>query len=865
MMQAASPARAAWCSMPPAAHDAATGLTEAEASARLRRDGPNELPRSGRRSVARIVLDTVREPMFALLLGAGGLYFALGDPAEAALLAAFACLSVGIAVVQEARTERALEALRDLSSPRALVIRDGQRRRIPGREVVVGDLLVLAEGDRLAADGVLLEAAALEVDESLLTGESVPVRKSVAAPGHATTDERRPSGDDLPFVYSGTLLVRGQGLARVTATGGATELGRIGRALGDIEREPPRLRAETARLARIFAALGIALSLLAAVLYGLSRGDWPEAALGGIALAMSMLPEELPLVLTVFTVMGAWRIARVGVLTRRAAAIEALGAATVLCADKTGTLTQNRMAVAELRDAHGAVLRLDADGVFHLAPWARSLVALAARASSDAAFDPMERALHVLAAEAGVADGMGTAVRDYPLDAGLAAMGRAWSLPEGGAMIAVKGAPEAVVRLCRLPLPAAEAALAAAAEMAGHGLRVLGLAEARLGPDRPLDGQLTDAALVFRGLVALADPLRPSVPEAVRLCRTAGIRIAMITGDHPATAAAIARKAGLADAPVATGADIAALDEAAFRARVQDIAVFARVLPEQKLRIVEALKAAGEVVAMTGDGVNDAPALKAAHIGIAMGQRGTDVAREAAAVVLLDDDFGDIVGTIRTGRRIFDNLRKAMGFVLAVHIPIAGLAFLPLALGLPPLLGPVHIAVLEMVVDPVCSIAFEAEPEEADVMSRPPRAPAAPLLSAPLVAWSALQGVLGFAAPGGAYVLGLWRDLPEDELRSFVFAALVLTAVALTLVNRSFAASPLAALRRPNTTLAVVLAGAGLILLLVLLVPPLAALFRFGPLRAGELLLAVAAALGVLLLLQAVKPVFAAHARPQRG
>ena len=848
-----------------ATEDPPAGLSEAEAQARLRRDGPNELPRGGRRSVARILLDTLREPMFALLLGAGGLYFALGDPAEAALLAAFACLSVGIAVVQEARTERALEALRDLSSPRALVVRDGQRRRIPGREVVIGDLLVLAEGDRLAADGILLEAMALEADESLLTGESVPVRKSVAASSHAAAEARRPGGDDLPFVYSGTVLVRGQGLARVTATGGATELGRIGHALGAIEREPPRLRAETARLARRVAALGIGISVLAAVLYGLLQGNWVEAALGGIALAMAMLPEELPLVLTVFTVMGAWRIARVGVLTRRAAAIEALGAATVLCTDKTGTLTQNRMAVAELRDADGAVLRLDADGAAGLAPWAKSLAGLAARASADAAFDPMERALHALAAEAGAADGAGSSVRDYPLDDGLPAMGRAWSLPGGGTMIAVKGAPEAVVRLCRLPPLAAEAALAAAAEMAGRGLRVLGLAEARCGPGVSLDGGLADTALVFRGLVALADPLRPSVPEAVRLCRSAGIRIAMITGDHPATAAAIARKAGLADAPVATGAELAALDDAAFRARVQEIAVFARVLPEQKLRIVEALKAAGEVVAMTGDGVNDAPALKAAHIGIAMGQRGTDVAREAAAVVLLEDDFGDIVATIRTGRRVFDNLRKAMGFVLAIHIPIAGLAFLPLALGLPPLLGPVHIAFLEMVVDPVCSIAFEAEPEEADVMSRPPRAPAAPLLSARLVAWSVLQGAVGFAAPAGAYLLGLWRGLPEDELRSFVFAALVLTAVALTLVNRSFAASPLAALRRPNTTLAVVLAGAGLILVLVLLVPPLAELFRFGPLHADDLVLAVVAAFGVLIVLETVKPLFAAPARGRAG
>ena len=324
------------------------GLSEADAAGRLRRDGPNELPQAGRRSIPRVMADVVLEPMFALLIGAGLLYLVLGDPAEAALLFAFASLSVLIAVVQEVRTERALDALRNLSSPRALVIRGGTRRRIPGREVVRGDLLVLAEGDRVPADAVLARAEALEADESMLTGESVPVRKAArVGAGRADTPdgELRPGGDDLPLVFSGTLLVRGQGLARVTAIGAATELGRIGSALGGIEREPPRLRAQTTRLVRILAIVGIAISLLAALLYGLALGDWQRAALGGIALAMSMLPEEIPLILTVFTVMGARRIARVGVLTRRAAAIEALGAATVLCTDKTGTLTQNRMGV----------------------------------------------------------------------------------------------------------------------------------------------------------------------------------------------------------------------------------------------------------------------------------------------------------------------------------------------------------------------------------------------------------------------------------------------------------------------------------------------------------------------------------------
>ncbi|MBU8541433.1 cation-translocating P-type ATPase [Falsiroseomonas tokyonensis] len=832
------------------------GLSSVEARARLIRDGPNELPHGGRRSVLRIVLDTAREPMFALLLGAGVLYAMLGEPAEAALLIGFAGLSVTIAVVQEARAERALDALRDLSSPRALVLRDGERRRIPGREVVVGDLLLLAEGDRVAADAMLLRATALEADESLLTGESLPTRKAPVPAGAPPPD------DNAHLVHSGTVIVRGEGLARVAATGAASELGRIGRALGGIEREPPRLRVETTRLVRIVAALGIAISLLAALLYGLVLGDWVEAALGGIALAMAMLPEEFPLVLTVFTVMGARRIARVGVLTRSAAAIETLGATTVLCTDKTGTLTQNRMAVAEIREAGGAALRLEAGATGSSLPaWTASLATLAARASGDAAFDPMERALHDLATAGIATGGAGIALREYPLETGRPAMGRLWlsERGEGGTVLAVKGAPEAVVRLCRLPPTAAGAAMAAAAEMAGQGLRVLALAEARLAPGEPPPMKLEEAALTFRGLVALADPLRPSVPEAVRLCRSAGIRIVMITGDHPATAAAIAGAAGLDAAPLATGPEIAALDDAAFAARVRDIAVFARIRPEQKLRIVEALKAAGEIVAMTGDGVNDAPALKAAHIGVAMGQRGTDVAREAAAVVLLDDDFGDIVRTVGAGRRIFDNLRKAMSFVLAVHLPTAGLAFLPLLLGLPPLLGPVHIAFLELVIDPVCSLAFEAEPQEAEAMARPPRDPSSPLLSGRLLAWSVVQGLVALAAPGGVYVAFAWQGMPQDELRSLVFATLVLTAVALTLVNRTFSASPLAGLRRPNPTLVAVLFGAAAILAGALLTP-LSALFRFGPLHPADLAMAIGAALAVLLTLEALKPAIASRA-----
>jgi Ca2+-transporting ATPase len=810
------------------------GLSGAEASAQLLRDGPNELPQARGGSLLRTARDVGGEPMFVLLLAAGALYLLLGDTAEAALLFVFATLSVVIAVVQELRTERALAALRDLSSPRALVLRGGVPVRIPGREVVAGDLVLLAEGDRVPADATLLEASALEVDESLLTGESVPVAKA-------------PSDDAAARVFSGTLVVRGRGQAHVTATGGRTEIGRIGHALGGIEREPPRLRAQIGRLVRVFAVLGLGVSVLATLVQGWIGGDWAAAALGGIALAMAMLPEEFPLILTVFTVMGARRMARAGVLARRAAAIEALGAATVLCTDKTGTLTENRMALAEL------AMPGTAEAPHHMddaaaPPWAIALAQAAAMASRADGVDPMDRALVAAARRLDPDHAVGELVHDYPLQDGMPVMAQAWRQADG-LLVAAKGAPEAVLRLAGPGLHGADVAAA----MAARGMRVLAVAEARLPARAQLPERLQDVPLVLRGLVGLADPLRASVPDAVRDCRAAGIRIVVITGDHPATAAAIARQAGLAEAPIVTGATLDALDQAAFRTAVREAAVFARILPAQKLRIVAALKADGEVVAMTGDGVNDAPALKAAHIGIAMGGRGTDVAREAASVVVLDDDFGSIVRTMRLGRRIFDNLRKAMGFVVAMHVPIAGLALLPPLIGLPPMLLPVHIAFMEMIVDPVCSIAFEAEPEEADVMRRKPRDPEGPLLPGALLAWSLAQGAVALAAVGSVMALSLRAGAPAEVARSQAFLALVLSAIGLILVNRAFGASILEAVRRPNAALGWVLLPVALLLAAVLAAPPLAGVFSFGPVGWTGLAAAATAAIALVLLLEFLK------------
>lgn len=825
-----------------------TGLTAVAASERLVADGPNELPRAGRRSALRIVLEVLREPMLALLLVGGVAYLLLGDLTEALVLLGFATFSVAVTVIQETRTEHVLEALRDLSSPRALVIRDGARVRVAGREVVRDDLLVLEQGDRIAADAVLVDANDLQTDESLLTGESLPVGKIVADAGDGT---HRPGGDGQPFVYAGALIARGSGIARVLATGPHSEIGRIGQSLATLDTEAPRLRRETTRIVTWCAIGGGVIALLVVLLYGLLRGSWIEAVLAGIAIGMSMLPEEFPVVLTVFLAMGAWRIGKVGVLTRRAAAIETLGSATILCTDKTGTLTENRMSLAELWLPSGDALTLRPDAAvpdaFH------HLIATAALASAVAPSDPMEIALHeARTAVSAIAPVVGKLAHAYALRPDLLAMSNIWD--GGGTLtIAAKGAPEAIAKLCHLA-PEALAAMTAAVEtMAKRGIRVLAVATAT-PLDRHWRESQQDYDYALAGLVGLADPLRPSVVAAIAECRSAGIRVVMITGDYAATARSIATQAGIADGDVQTGTDLAALVDAQLAERLKSVTVFARIMPEQKLRIVQAFKADGEIVAMTGDGVNDAPSLKAAHIGIAMGKRGTDVAREASAMVLLEDDFGSIVQSVRLGRRIYDNIRKAMAFIFAVHVPIAGLALLPLFFGMPLLFGPIHIALLEMVIDPVCALVFEAERDEDDIMSRPPRDPVEPLFSLSMIVWSVFQGALAFAMLATIFFVETWNAMPEAELRALIFFALIAQIVALILVNRSFSASLREAFARHNAALRYVAVAIVGVAALILFTPQAQTLLKFGSIARSDMILAVGLGMVLLVLLECCKP-----------
>ena len=870
-----------------------TGLPAPEAARRLLAEGPNELPRGPRRTLWRIVREALRDPMSQFLLAGVAIYLLLGDVHEALVLGVFVFVTIGLSVVQQQRTERVLEALRDLASPRALVLRDGARVRIPGREVVRGDLLLVGEGDRVAADGVLRTAHGLQTDESLLTGESVPVDKVAssalqgaaslraaaqtdppqAAGAHGTPDvkDAHPGGDRQPFLWAGSVVVKGQGVAEVTATGAASAMGRIGQSLQSIETPDTPLTLQTRRLVRLAAIGGVLASALFVAVFGLTRGDWLAALLGGVTLAMSLLPEEFSLILTVFMAMGAWRLSHQRVLARRPAAIEALGAATVLCTDKTGTLTWNRMAVSELVVHDGLTLqvwRSDPGKDLAHTPLPRAFHALleaTVLASQPEPFDPMERAFHALGQSHLDASSDHTGwklVHAWGLTPDLLAMSHVWQAPGPEAPnIWAKGAPEAIARLCRLDGEQSRLWHQAAQDLGSRGRRVLAVARASAVSSPVTAWPATPQGLDFEplGLVALADPLRPEVPAAVAECRRAGVRVAMVTGDHPGTALAMAQEAGIdTTGGVMTGADIEALDESTLRERALKTSVFARVMPEQKLKLVQALKAGGEVVAMTGDGVNDAPALKAAHIGIAMGQRGTDVAREAASLVLMEDDFGAIVKGLRLGRRILDNVRKGMVFVLAVHVPIAGLALLPLLAGWPPLFAPVHIAFLELVIDPVCAIVFEAEGDEDDVMARPPRDPAAPVVSRSLVGLGLAQGGAALALLGSLYAGLSLAGIAADQVRTAVFAGLVAAVAALVLTNRAYSLPLAASLRRPNPALWWVLTTTTVLLALVVGVPALRALFGFALPPASAWGLAAVASLALL-------PVLSRMARSHPG
>lgn len=823
------------------------GLTSAEAKERILKDGYNELPGSKSRGFFQIVSGVVKEPMFLLLVACGTLYMLLGDMEEGIMLLGFVFVVMGIEFYQERKSEKALDALKDLASPRAIVIRDGEEVRLAGREVVKEDVIVLQEGDRIPADATVFKSVNLLVDESLLTGESVPVRKHDWA-GEA--EDTQPGGDDLPFVYSGSMVVQGNGLARVTATGVHTQIGKIGKAISEVEETPTKLKKEIGSLVKRLTIVGAVLFVLVVGIYTLTRGDLLNGFLAGITLAMAMLPEEFPVVLTIFMAIGAWRISKKHVLTRNPSAIETLGSATVLCTDKTGTLTENKMKVTKIYNKDNFwVARDDNDfpEQYH------DIIEYGILSSQVNPFDPMEKAICGI----GEAFLQGTEhmhtdwemVKEYSLSKELLAMSRVFRhTATDKLVIAAKGAPEAIFDLCHLA-PDVQAKYAAAVQsMASEGLRVLGVAKSSVS-ETALPAIQHDLDFEFIGLIGLSDPIRPQVPAAVAECRKAGIRVIMITGDYPVTAQNIAREIGLRNYDdCITGAELAAMSEEQLSERIKTVNVFARVIPEQKLKIVNALKRNNEIVAMTGDGVNDAPALKAANIGIAMGEKGTDVAREASELVLMDDNFGSIVEAIKMGRRIFDNLQKALGYIFAIHVPIAGLSLIPvLFAGWPLILWPVHVVFMELIIDPACSIIFEAERAEKNVMSRPPRRLNEPFFGAKKILISCFQGVWALVATLAIYFVTLNLGYQIGEVRAMTFTALIIANIMNILTNRSWSESIFTILRTPNSTVKWVAGGAILFITLVLTIPFLQRLFQFSPITIWEVLISIVVGMSTIL------------------
>ena len=809
-----------------------TGLSPVEVAASRAAHGTNTLVQRGRGGFWQALRTAVTEPMFLLLLSAAVIYFILGELREALFMLGAIVLISAISLYQDHRSRRALEALGRFAQPKARAIRGAAVVELPAEELVVGDLVVVNEGELVPADGLVVQANDFAVNESILTGEAVSVTKEA---GTGRTAQ----------VFGGTQAVGGLAVVRLTAVGGATEIGRIGRSLAVQEDGRSPLEQQIQRFVRRMAVVNVLFFLLVWGLNFIASGNWLDSLLKGLTLAMSILPEEIPVAFTTFMALGAWRMMRLGVLVKHAQTVETLGAATVICTDKTGTITENRMELAALH------LR-GADAPHAPAQWTtsetRHLVATAMWASEPVPFDPMETALHEAYARTADQDRRPAfrMVHEYPLGGRPPMMTHTFADDRGERIIAAKGAPEAILACSDTDDAERRQVMAQVHAFAEQGYRVLAVGEAAMQGDAwPPEQQ----AFCFRylGLVAFHDPPKPNIGRVFRSFQEAGIRTVIITGDNAVTARAIAQQVGfITTGEAVNGDEVHALDDAALQRTVRERNLFTRMFPEAKLRVVNALKAQGEVVAMTGDGVNDGPALKAAHIGIAMGRRGSELAKEAAALVLLDDDLGRMVEAVAQGRRIYGNLKKAIQYIISIHIPIILTVALPLLLGWmhPNILTPVHVIFLELLMGPTCSIAYENEPLEPGSMQRRPRRMALTFLSWTELRTSFAQGLMITSGTLLCYRYGAHQGLGEDMTRTLVFSTLVVANIALTLVNRSFEHSLLSTIAYRNPLLRGIVLGTAALLLALLYAPPLRDFFHLA--SPSLELLGLSAAVGLL-------------------
>ncbi len=808
------------------------GLTSEQASQRLIKYGNNEITQKKKQGFFVKLIKTVCEPMFLLLIAAAIIYFILGEPSDGAVMLVFVVAVIAIDVVQEWKTDKTISALKSLSAPQAVVIRDGAEIKIPSADIVPGDVMLICEGVKIPADGKIIKCSDLYVDESTLTGESDEVAKIPYSDKNSYNDYWRSD-----FCYAGTLCKRGSAAVLVTCTGAYTEYGKISRTVAQAPDMPTPLQKQTNRLVKISAVIAGALFLLVnAVTYfnlnGISFGEKAvQSVLSGITLAMAMIPEEFPVILTVFLSMGAWRLARKRSLVRRMPSVETLGSVSVLCVDKTGTITMNEMTVSEA-------------AAFNCSD--ELMLSTAKMACEIDAYDPMEKAIISFCQGRGVPDSIssyGEIIKEYSFNERLKMMGHVWRKGEN-IVIAAKGSFESILSICGVDGETYERANKTADKMSKRGLRVIAVAGGTLKSESDIPPCLESCKLEFMGLIALADPPRKSVEKDIKTCKNAGIRVVMITGDHKTTASSIAQKVGISDSDNAvTGDMIDKMSDETLRRVVGEVNVFSRVTPEHKMRIVKALRDRGEVVAMTGDGVNDAPALKYADIGIAMGKRGSEVSREAADLILLDDNFSTIVDTVRDGRRIFDNIRKAVGYIFTIHIPIALASLLAPMLGLSGdmlMLLPLHIVLLELLIDPTCSIVLERQPAEDDIMSRPPRSRNESIINFCGVIKSVIQGIVIFAASFASYITVLNISSDSKYARAVAVTVIMLSNLFLVFVNSSeidSAAHSLTHLARDKVMW--ITAAATVLLVAAVLYTPLSAYLKLAPLGASELAVTV--------------------------
>ncbi|MGL4773231.1 MAG: cation-translocating P-type ATPase [Clostridium sp.] len=805
------------------------GLTKEEALERQRIYGKNQLTPEKKESFFHKVIEVIKEPMFLLLLVAAVIYFILGEPRDGSIMLVFVIGIISIDVIQEWKTDQTLKALKDLSAPHITVIRDGKEILINSEDLVPGDLMIINEGVKIPADGEVVKCNDLCVDESSLTGEAEGVWK-------ITTGDLQEENKDYwrrDYCYAGTLVIQGSAIVLVDKIGAQSEYGKIGANIISVEDAPTPLQKQTGGLVKTCAIIAGILFLLVCLVTFLNLSDHGfkdriiESILSGITLAMAMIPEEFPVILTVFLSMGAWRLAKKHSLVRKLPSVETLGAISVLCVDKTGTITMNKMSVTEVKPfKEGNEMEL---------------CKILGMACETEPYDPMEKAMLKYCEEKNICKKelfSGALVTEYSFTNERKMMGHVWNR-EGEIIVASKGSPEKILSLCSLKDEERKSVENEIYKMSKEGLRVIAVGQMKVNSEEEVPKELEDCVLELVGIIGLCDPPREGVKEDIKTLEKAGVRVVMITGDNGITASSIGRQIGMEfPEDIITGEELNSMSDEELRERVLHVSIFSRVVPEHKMRIVKAFKENGQVVAMTGDGVNDAPALKYADIGIAMGKRGSEVSREAADLILLDDNFTTIVDTVKDGRRIYDNIRKAVGYVFTIHIPIAFASLLGPMLGISSsmlLLLPVHVVLLELLIDPTCSIVLERQPAEDDIMDRGPRNPKESILTKGILIKSVIQGLVLFGISFGSYYYFLENGGDERLARTIGLAIIMLSNVFLVQVNsseRDFAYKTIYKLRKDKVMWGISLGT--IIGLLVILYTPITGFLKLAPLTLGQ-------------------------------